>query len=310
MVDVSKDPIQVVFATDKNYVRPTCCAILSLLEKTEHPVEIKVLGVGIEPEDADQIHAIGKVFTNAKTTVHAVNPKKLQHAVSRFAHISTATYLRLLIPNYFSGRVIYLDTDLFVRHDIGELWASDLNQHTLGAVRDSHCTWELHLILNPPPAMENVVRRARMHVSQIAKRTGVSAPQKYFNAGVLVIDVDQLKADPELLKRFQDIEGASADGLFMDNDWLNIVFKDNVAYLPHHWNALKANAKMNAAHVPENVRRAYFQSMTDPAIVHFTGPYKPWNPDVPSDHPTFAGNAYVHEYLDVLKRTDALLTAI
>ncbi|XP_012066531.1 probable galacturonosyltransferase 15 isoform X2 [Jatropha curcas] len=55
--------------------------------------------------------------------------------------LSLLNHLRIYIPELFPGlnKIVFLDDDVVVQHDISSLWELDLNQKVVGAVVDSWC---------------------------------------------------------------------------------------------------------------------------------------------------------------------------
>src|SRR5690606_27709269 len=93
--------------------------------------------------------------------------------VHRMPWVSSMTYARIRLQESLSDsieRVIFLDSDILVLGDLGELARVDLGGQPLGAVPDAHVDDALRTGLRPEHA-------------------GVPRVQRYFNAGVLVIDL-------------------------------------------------------------------------------------------------------------------------
>ena len=83
-------------------------------------------------------------------------------------HISYATYYRLLMGKILpkdENKVIYLDCDIIINHSIQELWNTDINKYALGAV-------------------------IQIGDNEDCQRLGISEGKGYFNAGVLLINLD------------------------------------------------------------------------------------------------------------------------
>lgn len=140
------------------------------------------------------------------------------------------------------GRLIYLDSDVFVRINIERLYEMDLGDKLAAAAMDPYRT-----------------------AFQL-EREGVQKPHfdsadPYFNSGVILFgeacaDIDFLaelkaKLPPEELRRF-----------YYDQDALNIVLAGRWHVLSHRWNL------QNPTITDEN---------KDPFIIHYTGPNKPWH---------------------------------
>jgi hypothetical protein len=159
-------------------------------------------------------------------------------------------YLRLSLPAAFAGeyrRLLYLDGDVFVQGgDFAALLGVELGEHPIGAVRDNS-QWRT-------PG-----RRPKQF-----KVLGVEGAP-YFNAGVMLIDVERFNARGVL-------EACVALGrerrevmIRHDQNLLNATLRGDWAELSPKWNWQYTWASR------------LFEAMEDANVVHFIGPRKPWN---------------------------------
>ena len=91
-----------------------------------------------------------------------------------------ATFYRFLIPQFLPetiDRVIYFDADVIVDLDINDFWTSDLDSKLIGAI--------------PEVKSGLPIERAMQMFSPCQK--GFVKPDEYFNAGVLIFDLDQTR---------------------------------------------------------------------------------------------------------------------
>lgn len=160
--------------------------------------------------------------------------------------LSNIVYARLMIDRLVGPeveRVLYLDCDMLVRDNIEKLYDIDMEGHPIAAVRDS-----IGAFITGGRDL-----RSNADLFDIA--------DPYFNAGMVLIDVQQWRA-ADLIGR---MEQALADGvmarIYYDQDFLNLVFARNWLQLPWRWNTI------DARHAHEGL---------DPAILHYTGKTKPW----------------------------------
>lgn len=160
--------------------------------------------------------------------------------------LSNIVYARLMIDRLVGPeveRILYLDCDMLVREDVAELFALDLQGNAIAAVRDSIGAF----ITNRRDLKQN--------------RDLFDPADYYFNAGMVLIDVASWR-EANIIGRMEE---AFASGvmqrIYYDQDLLNLVFKGQWLKLPWRWNVI------DARHAHDGV---------DPAIVHYTGPSKPW----------------------------------
>lgn len=156
-------------------------------------------------------------------------------------------YARLLLHELLPAgveRVLYLDSDVYVRAPVENLIGIDLAGKTLAAA--------------PEPGRHHLVRGDDMN-----SRTGPFDPaDPYFNSGVLVIDRARWGEArlPDYLEGL--IESGQIKALYHDQDVLNLKFLGDVTLIDPRWNLTKPHPALRAL---------------DPYIVHYTTGMKPWN---------------------------------
>ena len=141
------------------------------------------------------------------------------HQVLAFApllHISRATYLRLAILEALSPtikRVLYLDVDLIVNGDIRPLWNTTLGNKVCAAVVDPG-----------------------VHPDEFAAKYSLSGPGPYFNAGVMLLDLDRLRSKPYLQRAITFLADPATQCEYGDQDALNIALWNDWLAVDLRWN--------------------------------------------------------------------------
>ena len=170
-----------------------------------------------------------------------------------------ATWYRVFLPELLPGRdrLIYLDSDLIVLDDLKPLLAHDeLDGNWLGAVT-------------------NVLQHNdRDRPSEL----GLPGPESYFNAGVLLMNLDTMRED-RCSRKLIDYARENVELIaFRDQDALNVVLGERRLELHPRWNC------MNAFFVFDDAAEvlgadAHAEATSNPAIRHFEGPAinKPWH---------------------------------
>jgi lipopolysaccharide biosynthesis glycosyltransferase len=165
---------------------------------------------------------------------------------------TTSTYLRLALPAAFEGeyqRLLYLDSDIFVQGgDFGALLDVEMGQRALGAVRD------------------NIQWRTPGRRPEEFRLLGFPSA-RYFNCGVLLIDVARYQRDNILSRCLEFARDHPGTLLRNDQSLLNLVLRGNWAELAPCWNWQYTRASM------------LYEAVEDAHVVHFIGPKKPWNHD-------------------------------
>lgn len=178
-----------------------------------------------------------------------------------WAHFTKNTYYRLLVPDIFQHyqKVLYLDSDVVVNHDVSELFRFDLQDHYLAAAYDTHvvsyCT--------RTPALEQ--REYNI------KELGMENPEEYFQAGVSIFNVSALRRDfgeGYLIK-----EGMEHRLRWLDQDLLNMLLYGRILRLPNCWNVMISNQPQNLDeyYLPRDLRKEYFEARRAPYIIHYVG---------------------------------------
>lgn len=168
----------------------------------------------------------------------------------------TASY-RLLLPDLLPtvGRVLYLDADIVVLDSIRELWDIDLNGCCVAATT------------NP---------LYRYSEWRVKARLGLPDRRAYFNSGVLVFDLDTMRAEGlnrALVEWAIDHRDAIS---WPDQDILNAVLWRRRLSLHPRWNAFGGLWRLPDRDLPWTAEQLS-EARRNPAIAHFIGPFKPWH---------------------------------
>jgi lipopolysaccharide biosynthesis glycosyltransferase len=191
-----------------------------------------------------------------------------------YGQFTKETYYRLKIPEIFIGydKVLYLDADTVVLRDLAELFSINLDGKAVGATRD--------IVMSGFRQM----RYRATHQSggleadeYLSEHLGMKHPEDYFQAGVMVFDLEQLRKSTFSFDVSETINGKSF--WFLDQDILNIVLEGKVKYLDGRWNALFGNGDLENffMRLTAKDQRAFFATLKDPSILHFAGDKKPWS---------------------------------
>jgi lipopolysaccharide biosynthesis glycosyltransferase len=242
-----------VLASDEAYAMPLATTLRSIAEanRSSWPLEFHVLCNGL-CEDTRV-----KVFNSLPKESAAIRwipvDVKLFGGFREAYYVSKMTYARLLIPSIFPdtvSRVLYLDTDLLVLDDLGPLWETDLGGAIVGAVSD----FFFHTAF-VAEGLDPELMRAEPRYG------GLPRVRDYFNAGVLLIDLDRWRENRISEKALEYLTRHSASPYF-DQDALNFVCDNRWKKLDPRW-----NVQDHKKRIVESRR----------GIVHFVSDSKPWN---------------------------------
>ncbi len=200
-----------------------------------------ILTDAINPEDEQRFRSFVSQTKSTVIIYYIDNSFLLKLGAS--AHYSTAAYYRLLIPILLSGtveKVLYLDADISCLNRIDNLAQIDMQAKVAAAVSD-------------------VGRVVEEKTRELAL-----AEKKYFNSGVMLIDVARWideKITEKTLAKLSDNIGKFS---LIDQDALNLVLDGNWVELDPIWNAIYDLGQMKHAIPAETI------------FLHYTGAVKPW----------------------------------
>lgn len=192
-------------------------------------------------------------------------------------HINESTYFRLemgeLIPAQIE-KVIYLDADLIVLGDIRQLWSHQLNSHHLLAVEDFSCPRMDAATLDNYPACSPYLL-CRYPVKRF-QQLGIPGTAKYFNAGVLVLDLAKWRTDKIGAEVLDYLRKHHEHVRFVDQDGLNVVLWDKWASLMPTWNQMPHIYRFPSWRHSPFEKDTFREIVQRPQVVHFLGRGKPW----------------------------------
>ncbi len=169
--------------------------------------------------------------------------------------LTAATFMRLLVPQYLNGRydiVLYLDCDLTIHGDVGRIFSLDTGGSPVAAAPAARvwAGWTAPL-------------READHA--LFRALGMTEPYRFFNTGVLLIDIDKWNRAEIGARALDFYRRNSALCPLPDEHSLNAVLDGGMAEISPVWN-MRIKAWSHPA-VRDHIQ---------PVIVHYDGPLKPW----------------------------------
>jgi lipopolysaccharide biosynthesis glycosyltransferase len=276
---MDENRIIVACACDERYAPGLAVTIRSLLEcKTDpRPVTLYVLGHKLSSITKEKLVASWHGEINVRFLEPDCGP--VANCNLRDG-VSPAMYFRILLSTLLpENRVLYLDSDLLIRRDIGALWDSDLMGNPLGAVQE---------VSNP--------RVSGPYGIQTYSALGLKADQPYFNSGVLLIDLAQWREKGYAKYILALAHSSTMASRYWDQDSINAILGMHTTILDARWNSGVQALKSCAAWEPQDAEQCALaeRAENDPWIVHFLLK-KPW--ECRLDHP------YAKEAAATLNRT-------
>lgn len=166
-------------------------------------------------------------------------------------------YYRFFIANYLPNtinKVLYLDSDVIIRNSLETLWNTDIENYPVAAVFDQLLDADI----------------------ETYKRLQYSPVAGYFNAGVILINLDYWRKT-DVVKSFLEYADSHYEVLeYNDQDVLNAVFHQQKLLLSPKYNFQNKLMYSIPQYDCEKYGEEVTSAMNDPVIVHFTGS-KPWD---------------------------------
>ncbi len=188
------------------------------------------------------------------------------------------TYFDIIVPFVLGGyeRVITLDSDMLILEDISLLYNLDLDEACLAAVPD---------LIMQGYYVNGYIPSSRIPVpirEYFQTKLHIEKPEKYVNAGLLVIDIKKYCQEIDLNTIVRTAN--SMKFAFADQDILNVLLGDKVLYLPGEWNAFVPSSD----HILQAINclgacnaGCGIPSYETAKVIHWSGRPKPWVcPDV------------------------------
>lgn len=263
-----------VYFFDESFAACTMVSLHSVLARIPGRLRVSLHPTFESKWLGPDVAALSERFPAADIAVREVDLAPWRHLPR--GRLPLAARSRLLLPSIHSGRVLYLDGDALARRDLTPLWQTDLQGKCIGAAL--------------APGVQAILERYEKSRSRDARKAGEKTLQrgerldgldmrKYFNSGVMLLDLDAIQAKG-LAGRMMDIE-ATARYTSRDQDWLNMVFRDETRLIEPIWNSGWGNPRTDRPYVSPELRAYFRQSREDPAIIHYTGFEKPWQANRP-----------------------------
>lgn len=278
-VDVKSDvfgySVNIALVADASYAMPATVTIHSIAKHSSRRLTFYVIDCGLGADDKERIILSIAEDPNISLVFTPLNGDGLGASLgpvwAKFDLID-------LLP---VERVLYVDTDILARGDVGKLWDTDLDGKPLGGCPD----------VGHPLGHEKIERGP------------------YFNTGVLLMDLMKVRSD---VRKLREVAKSMPPSKFAEQDALNVHFRGMWKSLNLEWNAqgLGTYAELRTTD-RETVK---LHEMGNPILVHFTGPVSPPLPSVlnpyvqpcvskPWGYAKARGHPYAKEWWATLKET-------
>ena len=256
--------VPIFFACDDKFVPYMMVTMKSLIENTSAKRNYKIHVLHTDISDTNQTLVKTLETENCQIEFNDVSKElsQIEKQITLRDYYSATTYYRLFIADMFPeyNKVAYIDSDTIVLKDIAAFVDYDLEDNYIGAVRDQ------------------LVAQTDIYGDYVEKVLGVSR-EAYFNAGVVLINCKQFRKK-HIQKQFVDFLNTYRFVVAQDQDYLNILCKNNILWIDNKWNV----QMIGSPSCPEK----------DFALIHYNLAAKPWH---------YKDCRYGHYFWDYAKKT-------
>jgi lipopolysaccharide biosynthesis glycosyltransferase len=216
------EPVVIALASDDRYFSGLYCAVASALTQLSpvRKLDVKVLDGGLSQSSRNTLSRLAdRTDRNIELEFVTVDPS-LFGAATLGPGRTNMSYCRILLSRLLDvERSIYLDSDVLVFRDLSQLFDHELpSGKMVAAVPDSET-----LTLGDDSAF-------------LADATGLPADGKYFNAGIMLLDLMQLRKEKFTEQSLDFVAKHRGRYRFHDQSAINFLLHGRIAELPEHWN--------------------------------------------------------------------------
>lgn len=237
--------IPVFFAVDDGYIPFLAVSLQSLIDNSskENKYEIKILYTNVTKENMLKIKKLEKENISIEFVDLNNQLKEIQNKLYTRNYFSNTTYFRLFIPELYPqyDKALYLDSDTAILVDVADLYNEDIGTNLVAGIPDG------------------AVQTIEVFQEYVEKVVGVANYNNYFNAGILLMNLEELrkyKFQEKFLYMLDKIKFEVAQ----DQDYLNRLCKGRVKLLDDSWNTMPVMGKSD-----KKIK-----------IVHYNLGFKPW----------------------------------
>ena len=240
--------IPIFFAIDDEYTPFLAVALKSLLDNAskEYNYCIKILHINVSEEHKNQIKKFEDENVNIEFVDLSYYIEKVKNKLYTRDYYTNTTYFRLFLPELYPqyNKVLYLDSDIIVLGDISELFNTDMGTNLVAAAPD------------------DIIQKNKVFQDYAELVVGVAKYQHYFNAGVLLMNLDELRKF-NFQEKFIYLLEKVKFSVAQDQDYLNRLCKGRVTLVSHDWDVMPY---VNDETKEEDIK-----------LIHYNFAYKPWH---------------------------------
>ena len=242
-----------LYCFDSNYNIQTIVSIYSLLKSVSEKINIFIIHQSEETTEFLPKKILESENLN-NINVYKFNKSDLKFYNLLDAHVTEATFYRLFLLKYIPENIkniIYLDGDVYCISDPLEQIKKEFQN-----LKSSGLEAGFSVETNRNDINQNSFKRLKLK------------GDFYFNAGVMLMDVEKARKNNFSKKVFDILSQIKEDAIFWDQDILNKYYDDKFLKITEN-----LNYKVN--YFEKNYTEILKQNNI--SLVHYSGKFKPWH---------------------------------
>lgn len=269
---IKKKNLNIVFCINKNLVSHCRVLMSSIMYFSKSQVAFHILSKDLDDKDKEVLKANSQ-RKKFELNFYDISNHKMDFIIRKGERVTIETYFRFYIPQFLKNRetVLYMDVDMVCTGDLTPLFDYDLTNHSCAMAPD-------------------------FFYSDVRNFNRLEYPIKngYFNAGVMLINLDYWRKNSIAEKLISFVEQNPQRCLKHDQDAINAVLNGKIFELPTRYNFQHSffnihgimnkytpnfpNAeKYQDAFMPSEKWNEIADSMNTPCLIHFCVNQKPWH---------------------------------
>jgi lipopolysaccharide biosynthesis glycosyltransferase len=253
--------IDIVFGIDEAYVEPLMVVAYSVVKnnKTFDEIGFHILTGGLSDTSRQEIRSFERIFSHISFDFSIIDDSTFRNFPLNIKHIAPIAYGRFLIPIIFqdADKMLYLDADLIVLGDLGELWATDTREYCAAGSHKQYINDQF-------PGYKELI--------------GLNEDSTYINSGVMLLNLKRMRRLDMTQRLLSNAQSLRDIVRIQDQDIINVTLNNEITRFDKKYNYTDSDRREG--------------TLPDEAIViaHFNTGNKPWLKDFVLDktNETFA----------------------
>lgn len=216
---MDKKILNILYQSDENYAPYMGVSIYSLLHNNQESDEINIyiINNNISDENIKKLNLLVKKYHRKITYINAdkiLNSDKISK-LPKYSGMrkNGKSFMKMMLDDVITDdikKIIYIDCDTLVVNDIHELMNTEMNGYPIAMALDS-------FVLKAKPSI------------------GLQYDEPYYNSGIILFDLEQWKKQNCSSRVVNHLANNRTYGT-VDQDVLNMEFKNTIARLPVNYN--------------------------------------------------------------------------